>query len=386
MNNTVKYSPTCKNKKAELLALGKRSREERKYIEPIIVVAPLIQEDTNTIPLLDTKRVPDIVKMLDLIGLGYRSFIDFQPALDKNAKEFGRDWASPAFRRAREAGHDVAPCIRALETTTYISDYKAVIDTMGESRRVGVIIEADDVEELDFVATLNSLISQLDVSHSEVTLIVDFTKLDLSQSGAIEIVSVVLETLDDLGAWNNMIFRGGSFPDHYPSKGKKKDRKVLTESYWDNHEAILWPELSVRANEFNSSLSFGDFLAEGPQFSFTTKKGGSRAYNALRWASPDGLGWFFRIGSRVRKPREEMPEIAASVIKSEHFDLNDISEVASTVLKMARSEFCGTSSSWRRIATTRHIDVTLSQLLGKVQKAEGAKTVQFPPENLELFD
>ena len=141
------YFPTCKNKHAELSALGERLNAEKKLVVPIIVIAPLFKEDSNTVSLFDDKRQPSFLPALKKLRSGYRSFVDARQAMCENEDELGLDWLRPAYKQARAAGHDIAPVITWDMPAELLAVYRKILWDMGDAARLALVVTADDIEE-----------------------------------------------------------------------------------------------------------------------------------------------------------------------------------------------------------------------------------------------
>ena len=190
------------------------------------------------------------------------------------------------------------------------------------------------------------------------------------------IIGGALETLQDMGLWQQIIFQGSNYPDKNPAP--------------ENGGVEIWPRNEWRAwllaINFDPSTAdhmiFGDYAADCSRIVFGDR--GGKAIRHLRYTT--GEYWRVQRGAKNGGDRDRMHEVYASIVGSGDFAGAGFSEADTYIAHAAANPGAphGNASTWRQLNTTHH----LTHVVNDIALVRGVKIRRSPVEEvlqMQLF-
>lgn len=322
---------------------------------PRFILPPKVEQD-GAIPLLiDCPRAPDIANALLLHWNGRPAIIDCSYVIDEYGREQLVSWLPNVFARARKAAQVVIPA--ALLNDLGFAEAVAFRSAIGgdQTLKFALCVQADEMVDATFGASIGAALSRLGLSVSDCAVIVDFGRSEFSQYELVaDILRGALESLQDLGQWQHIIFQGT----HYPEANPAKDGET---QFCDRNEWRAWK----RAVRFDPSTAeqmiFGDYAADCAKMEFT-KGSGAPAIRHIRYTTGDR--WRVERAVKTGTDAARMKAVYKAIAKSADFLGRGFSS-ADAFIALAASDSRvapGNAKTWRQLNTTHHITHVVSDI------------------------
>ena len=360
------YSPALRMKTGELNGVSKLAPDVADHILPRFIVPPSGKRDDAAPLLMDLDRMPDISVPLAGAWQHRPALIDASYVLS----EFGGDqvmrWLPEMFRRARAKEVMAIPAAYLEDIEHYADAYKASIDKSAPIK-FGVIVTSDEISEVGLSIRTRSLLERLDISASDSVVVVDFANVEFSEPEIVApIIGFSLETLQEVGLWQKIIFQGSHYPDKNPAP-REGGFEVVARNEW-----VAW-RLAVKFDPNTADhMVFGDYAADCSKIEFGD--GGGKPICHVRFTI--GENWRVERGPVGDKDRESMHKVYNAIVQNVDFPGADFSQadayIATAAFDLAAPH--GNGTTWRQLNTTHHI----TQIVRDIAKVRGINIKPFP--------
>jgi hypothetical protein len=322
---------------------------------PRLIVPPASDRDEPKQGLFDTESWPDVTPLL---APNWRraSYLDFGWVID----EFGRDkmdrWLPRLVDRCRRMGCDVIP----LASLNDLSSIEAPAFREAQSNYRGIKfalqVPINSLENPDAADELYRALELLKLQPQDCTVIADFSGSDFSMPAVVaEIITGVLEELQEIGRWRQIVFQGTNYPEVNPAA----DGGTASVS---RNEWIAW-KTAVRFDPSTADhMIFGDYGADCSKINFS--KSGARAIPHIRYTADNK--WEVFRGRRAGQSTAEMRDVYQRIIASAAFSGARFSQADRYIFDAANDPRagCGNSTTWRQLNTTHHITQVVRNIAG----------------------
>ena len=368
------YSPVVAYKTGEMTALGEIARQPQiaDAIAPRIIIPDELYKAKAGAGLFSSEQLPGFPGVN--IGDSWMDrpfFLDPQIFLKNLSPSASRDRLPSLVTQIRENRAQPILVGTIAEIKAHLEAYKVATES-SNSERFGVRVPAGELVG-DVSSELPSLMSQLSVPQSDVTIFIDFAGNDLTNTAvAAEVMQSAMEQVQEMGRWKQIIFQGSNYPDKNPAT--PDSLAVRSRKEW-----LAWSELNK--TELKLPLIYGDYTADTSNIQFMSASGG-RAYPHLRYCTDDS--WLIARGSNRGMHAVTMK--AVSKMLCEHPEFSNISTADGDIFEAATNGLSlGGAANWRKINIVRHITKVVHQIFA----LEGEKILEHhaprPLPQLELI-
>ncbi|RWP76100.1 MAG: hypothetical protein EOR11_32285, partial [Mesorhizobium sp.] len=172
------------------------------------------------------------------------------------------------------------------------------------------------------------------------------------------IIGAALETLQDFGPWQKIIFQGT----HYPETNPAKDG---TAEIWPRNEWLAWRQAVKFDPATAEHMIFGDYAADCAKMKFGSSN--ASAIRHIRWATTDS--WRIQRAVKSGRDAQRMREVYKAIFECAEFAGEGFSEADAYVARAAKgsSAKSGNATTWRQLNTTHHI----TQAVADIAKIRG---------------
>jgi hypothetical protein len=349
----IVYTPALRMKAGEMSGMSLLAADVADCVFPRFIVPPAAERDDTNQGLFDSESKPDVAPLL---GTSWRraSYLDFGWVID----EFGRDridqWLPQLFERARNAGCEVIP-LASLNDISAV-EAPAFREAVGDHRGIKFALQVpvNSLENPDVADEVRRALELLRLSPRNCTVIADFAGSDFSMPAVVaEIITGVLEELQEIGRWRQIVFQGTNYPEVNPAI----DGGIASIG---RNEWMAW-KMAVRFNPSTADhMIFGDYGADCSKINFS--KSGARAIPHIRYTTD--TKWEVVRGRRDGQSTAEMRNVYQRIVESTDFAGARFSQADSYIFNAARDSRtgCGNSTTWRQLNTTHHITQVVRNL------------------------
>lgn len=347
------YSPALRLKAGELEGLRQLAPDVADCILPRFIVPPQSERDETQPLLFEVEKVPDISPALAAHWRDRPVLIDSTFIID----EYGRDrlvgWLPSMFERARKARVRVIPAallsdLGAIETPAF----REAIAT-AEHVKFAICVPSDEMVGPEFTIAMNEALDHLGLTPADCAVIADFSAAEFSNPDIVApIIGGALETLQDFGPWQLIIFQGTHFPDKNPADHGSVE-------IWPRNEWHSWRKAVKLDPTTAEYMIFGDYAADCAKMSFG--KGGM-AIRHLRYTT--GENWRIQRGAKTGSDKKIMHDVYKGIVESGQFPGAGFSEADAYIARAAADANAGPgiAKTWRQLNTTHHVTVVVSAL------------------------
>jgi hypothetical protein len=349
------YVPAIKWKQGEFMALEDLRPHHKAELTPLVDV-PSIPWDfaeerpTKTIDA-HLARIPD--QMAKAWGTERPLFLDMGLIDPGTRLGTGQHPLDGLFMALSAVG------VRAIPVTATDRDpaYQSAVMTIVAREGFGLCVraEADDFGDVASLGLLNALIDSFRIDRSEIDLIIDLGAINAAQSGLVaRVVSAALTMIGGGTAFRTLTVLSGAFPVDMAAVGR--GISTLPRSDW-----TMW--LSLRSMPLARQPSFGDYTAAHPD----PKEIDPRLMQAsasIRYAAD--TDWVIAKGRSVNSPSfggyGQFNTLAAALISNPLFTGASFSWSSDYITACAAGGPTGNLTTWRKVATNRHMSRTAHQI------------------------
>lgn len=360
MNGTamynIVYSPALRLKEGEYHALSQLAPAIMERVTPLFIVPPPKEEDPET-GLVWASAEQAVTAMGSRVGHYWPlrpSYVDARFLFKAFPKEDPATWLPRLFAVARNS-HAVAIPVATLDDMVG-PDAKAFQMSMSPSTcpiKLGIRISFSEIDESSLAGRVEDALKAFGLSSSDCSVFLDFSIADMSNPVDVAtFISVAVECLMTVGAWQNIVYQGTNYPKKNPAD--PGSFKSIPRNEW-----LAWCEAIRLDPDLLKHCAYGDYAADcAPEI---VKGGGGRAIVHYRYATP--ASWeVYRAPDGVSH-KVGIRNVCNRLLTSGYFSGPNFSEadryIQSTAMGYAPG---GTATTWREMNTVRHITMVMGQL------------------------
>jgi len=340
---------------------------------PRFIVPPKKERNDAEPLLIEMAEMPDISVALAAHWRDRPALIDASYIIDEYDRDRLATWLPNMFKRAWAAGVIAIPIAQLSDLgERELPAFTASIPSQSPLK-FAFCVSSDELVGAELGATLLNILASLGLSAADCAVVADFAGAELSDPAiAAPIISGALETLQDIGQWQHIIFQGT----HYPEVNPAKDGAV---EIWPRNEWLAWRE-AVRFDPTTAEhMIFGDYAADCAKMAFGG--GGAPAIRHIRYATAHA--WLVQRAVKEGKDAQRMHGVYKEIVESGSFAGEDFSVADAFIANGAKSSSAkpGNSTTWRQLNTTHHITQVVSDIAKvrgiSIRKAPASEEVQF---------
>src|SRR5215813_5343386 len=212
------YDPALRMKTGELQGLADLAPDVKDMILPRLIVPPRVERDKELQGvLMDAENVPGAGVILKKYWLGRDVLLDLQYLFDDFGEERAGTWVPKAFELARREIVSAIPVasLADLEGARFQA-FKDAIDRSAKLK-LGLRVDLENIADVALGDRLRRVFDRLDFSQKDSVVLVEFGDADFSLPDIVaDVIEGALETLEDIGLWNSIVFQGTSYPEKNP--------------------------------------------------------------------------------------------------------------------------------------------------------------------------
>ena len=347
------YSPALRLKAGQLEGLRQLAPDVADCILPRFIVPPQSERDETRPLLFDIEEMPDIGPALASHWRDRPVLIDCTYIID----EYGRDrletWLPAMFERARKARVRVIPAAGLSDLGSAESLAFREVISWNDVVRFAICVRSDEMVGPEFIVAMNEALDALGLTPADCAVIADFSAAEFSDPDVVApIIGGALETLQEFGAWQLIIFQGTHFPEKNPADHGSVE-------FWPRNEWHAWRKAVKLDPTTAEHMIFGDYAADCAKMVFG--KGGM-AIRHLRYTT--GEHWRIQRGAKTGSDEKIMHGVYKGIVESGQFAGEGFSKADAYIARAAASANAGpgTAKTWRALNTTHHITVVVTAL------------------------
>lgn len=373
---TLLYVPALRAKTGEIRGLQSLAPDIIEKIKPHLIVPP--PKD------IDPEKQRQLTREEIIYGTGRKiaehwplrdAFLDTRFLFSEFGEETSIEWLPRIFEVAKDAGAKLIPVLTLSDALGARSASFQEVLSDGPIR-AALRIKFDEVDG-DIAARITKALSVIGISEQECVVISDFSKADFSSPQIVgEVAQSVLESLQEIGRWQSIVFQGSNYPTTNPASDDGSF--VVPRNEW-----LAWKEAVKLDGRSPDRLVFGDFGADCSKIKFQ-KKGGGIPIRHYRYTLMSS--WLVVRGSPTGTAKDAMQQVCRRIIDSGQFAGRDFSSADDFIYRCAQGwEGPGNGTTWREINTTHHITRVVRDIGGiKGFTFENIHT-RSPAEQTSLF-
>jgi hypothetical protein len=340
-------------KAGEVEGLRQLAAEVADCILPRLIIPPSSERDEAIRLPLHLDRMPDIPQPLATAWRRRPALIDATYIIDEFGRERLDDWLPPMFERARSREVRAIPIALLSDISGAAAGFRASISRK-EAIKFGIRVRSDEMVGPEFPAAMVKALLHLGLTAAECVVVADFGESDFEDPAIVApIIDGSLETLQELGRWQHIIFQGSN----YPIKNPAPDGGVTV---WPRNEWKAW-RLAVKFDPSTAEhMIFGDYAADCSKIEFGDSA--RKPIPHLRYAA--GGNWRIQRGEKQGTYQDSMHLVYASVARSSDFAGASFSQADAYIARAAASPAAphGNPTTWRQLNTTHHITKVVNDI------------------------
>lgn len=363
------YCSALRMKAGELEGVRQLAPDVADSVLPRFIIPPKKERSDDQPLLIEMEEIPDISAALSAHWRDRPTLIEATYIID----EYGRDrlaaWLPQMFERARTSGVRAIPVALLSDLgTAELAGFKAAV-AESEALKFAICISSDEMVGTELRPSVLHLLAALGLRPAECAVLADFGGAEFVDPTIVApIISGALETLQNIGPWQHIVFQGT----HYPEVNPAKDGTV---EIWPRNEWLAWRE-AVRFDPTTAEhMIFGDYAADCAKMAFGGA--GAPAIRHIRYATPDA--WRVQRAVKEGTDAQRMHGVYKAICESSDFAGGSFSSADSFIANGARSSSAGpgNSTTWRQLNTTHHI----TQVVSDIAKVRGISIKKLPASN-----
>lgn len=347
------YAPALRWRQGEYQALFRLTNSVKDKIVPYITI-PKIEYD-----FAEQRPKNSVQEHVHPFAARYKAKWGKRPAwvgVDKSIVDKSMDDDRDIFTYVFDALHgfeaNAIPAIPLDAETATIRTVAAIakMDCQG----VAVSVRLEDLMQPNPRGLIETLASALDVSISDVDLVIDLGAPNFEPYDAFaHALIAALRKLGDLVAFRNFVLIGTAIPETF-----KNIAKGAAEI--PRHDWMFYRALTARLPNDMRRPIFGDYTIVHPDFTPIDMRPIKPAGKVV-YTTPHG--WLVQKGKAFRDNPEQMHDLCASIIGSGDFKGARYSSGDDYIAKCAvRKEGHSTLTKWKEIAINHHITHVVNDL------------------------
>jgi len=355
MSDPVKalYSPALRMKAGELEGVKHLAADVADCVLPRFIVPPSSERDEAAPLLMDMDRTPDISHLLAGAWRRRAALIDLTYVIDEFGRDRAESWLPLMFERARKKEVRAIPVALLSDIADCSGAFKAAIDN-AEATKFGFLVPSDEMVGPEFRVAVDTALTSLGLDAQECVVIADFGAAEFSEPEIVSpIIAGALETLQEVGRWQQVIFQGSHYPDKNPAPEGGFE-------IWPRNEWVAWRRAVAFDPTTAEQMIFGDYAADCSRILFGGNPG--KAIRHIRYTT--GEKWRIQRGTKSGRDRDCMHRVYKELVASGDFAGSGFSEADAYIAHAAEHSVAphGNAKIWRQLNTTHHITQVVSDI------------------------
>ncbi len=354
---SIVYIPILKAKEGEYAALGALDLQMRLQIIPLFEIPGVPYDYLNERPAktLDA-HVRGIAGKISASWGGDRPFyLDFSAHSEAETLSDGTYALDAVLAEVKAAQVQAIPVI-------YTTNSESAVDAAAvyaRDTRLGVCIRlmvADFDEEVDLEHRLDSLLTRMALTESDVDLVLDLKEIQNDVQTALLLTRAMFAGLPRAEAWRRVILAASSFPEDLRDVDAAST-KVLPRKEWD-----LWKALQRRVERLpRRDILFADYTIAHPSLKDIDPRTMTMSAS-IRYTGRDE--WVIVKGRGVRQSGfEQYHGLCQRLVQHPAYEGPEFSWGDRYIAETAEGRSGpGNATTWRKVGTNHHITLVTIQL------------------------
>jgi hypothetical protein len=355
MNSVLRYVPILKGKAGEYSALKDLTVPVKAAMTPLVEIPNIPWDYVNDRP---SKTVDEFLekfgeKLVQNWGTDV-IWIDLPDSLQGEKMKDGSHPLVHIFTGTRNKQIKTVPVVDLKRPTVYLDAVKIICKE--DRRGICLRLYPEDLNDADLGSTLESFLSELGVSSSEVDLILDFKDILPNQESTIYLaVKEGIESLPKIEEWRTFVLAASSFPKDLSEFGRD------TVSRTPRIEWLVWQQLFKNRSQFKRLPIFGDYSISHPEMVEVDPRIMTMSAN-MRYTSDEE--WIIIKGQGVKiKGYGQFTDLCKELLKMPEYKGKTFSKGDEYVSDCGSGkEGSGNATTWRWIGLTHHLTFVVDQL------------------------
>jgi hypothetical protein len=348
------YCPALRLKAGELEGVRQLATDVADRILPRFIVPPQSERDEMNPLLFEVEESPDVSIALGAHWRQRSVLIDATHIIDEYDRNRLKIWLPAMFERARKSDVRAIPMALLADLgDAQAPAFRATIAT-GERIKFAICVPSDKTVNPEFSAAMTEALGRLGLAPGDCAVLVDFGGSEFGNPAIVApIIGGALETLQDFGAWQQIIFQGT----HYPETNPAKDGSV---EVWPRNEWLSWRQAVNFDPTTAEHMIFGDYAADCAKMTFDSR--GGFAIRHIRYATSDS--WRIQRGVESGTDTHRMHGVYKAVFDYHEFAGAGFSKADAYIAHAAKNPTAkpGNATTWRQLNTTHHITQTVADI------------------------
>lgn len=348
------YVPAIRWRQGEYSALQELRANQRENLTPLADIPPIPWDFINEQPARTIDQHMENVPAQMLAAWGEPPiFVDLGLVDSDVRMANGRHPIDDLFQRLYEEGVHAIP----VTATDRDADYQAAIQTVLGRDDHGLCIRAsaDDLEIENGFTAFAGIVDASGLGLDEIDLVLDFRAIDANQVNLLrQLVVNVIASIPSIADYRTLTLLTGAFPVNMTNV--PLGLSALPRADW-----ALW--LAVRGAAPARLPSFGDYTANYPDQEEIDPRYMQPSAN-IRYAGEDD--WVIARGRSVRSPRfgqyGQYNVLSQRLVGHPQYAGNSFSWASDFIDTCAGGGPTGNLTSWRKVATNRHMALAGHQI------------------------
>lgn len=345
------YVAILKWRLGEYQALSRLDGAQKDLITPLIVIPPIEYDfELKCLKKTAQEHIETFPNRLLTKWSTRKAIIDIHDSLEHSLMDSGSSVISYIFEELLKRKSNAIPVVSLKRSSIFFDDIKTIIKQSGGGIAIRVYLA--DLIAPSLNVDLESVITNLGVSHDNIDLIIDIGKPDTFEPYADFSKALLhrLTSITNLKQFRSFVFTATGLN---ITKIKPPGAEVV------RHEWLLYQKL---ANDLKAIRvpSYGDYAIETPEFSEmdmrTIKPAGKIIYTG------DSV-WFVSKGSAFRGNEAQMIKLCEEVMSSAHWEGKGYSHGDERIHEtQAKIKNTGNLSTWKQVGVSHHLVKVVHQL------------------------
>lgn len=342
----VLYCPALRMKTGELSGIRELAPDVAAHIIPRFIVPPPSERDDCQPGLFELDDTPDVGGILARHWLDHPAFIDLTHLIAERGRDDLESWLPQIFSRARSLRVQAIPM--AMLNDLGVAEIDAFKQTIAREDvlKFCIGVHSGEMVGREFGAALSLAVERLGLQTSDCAVIADFSNSDFAVPDHVApIIGSALETLQELGQWQHIVFQGTHYPEKNPAAHGASE-------LWPRNEWVAWCQAVNFDPATADHMIFGDYAADCAKMVF----GGSGGVAIRHYRYTTTSDWLVVRGAKTGSDKEIMRDVCARIVASGHFAGASFSTADAYIARTAEGlDGPGSSTMWRQVNTTHHV-------------------------------
>ena len=349
------YVPALRWRQGEFSALQELRPDQKSEITPLIDIAPIPWDFAEEQPAktIDQHLSRTADQMATAWGTEDPIFVDLSLIDPAERMNSGTHPLQHLFAELRAAGVIATPVTGLDRDAAYQSAVRSVLAT--DNRGICLRITIEDAGAGDTATAVEGILEELEVEPGIVDLVIDLKAIETNQAAILRSWAVgLINSWANIRQFATLTLLSGGFPLNLSGL-------VPGVHLVDRTDLALWQQ--VRASNPVRQPSFGDYTAGHPDPDEIDPRI-MQVSASIRYASDDA--WVILRGRSVQSSRHggygQFQNLSGALIAHPLFTGHSFSWASDFIEQCAAGGPTGNLTTWRKVATNRHMGFTAIQI------------------------